>query len=60
MTVDKDKKEAFKRGVNAYRDGLGMDDNYYLSLTFESSVLAGFWDKGYINEKNKQKFNKGK
>jgi hypothetical protein len=58
MFTDRHKKEAFKKGAQAYKDGLTMDNNYYLSLPFRYSVLAGFWDKGYINEKNKQKLKK--
>lgn len=57
MKSDKQKKEAYRKGVQAYKDGLSMDNNYYLMLRLKCYSLAGYWDKGYINQKNSQELN---
>lgn len=44
-------KQAIFRGYQAYLDGVKFEDNYYIMLGSRYSVLAGFWDKGYIKAK---------
>jgi hypothetical protein len=57
MKSNKQKKEAYKKGIQAYKDGLSMKDNYYLMLRLECYSLASYWDKGYIHQKNNKELN---
>jgi len=44
-------KQARIKGYQAYLDGAKFEDNYYIMLGNRYSVLAGFWDKGYLEAK---------